>query len=248
MAERVEPESTEETQRWQRRLLPFMIGSILAMGLFFFAASFVQLSSLRTRLAAAPVDLGPVFAEFERSSSGRGLQGNFEYLRWKTLVRLEQEVISHRYDQSASAVLTRVWTRYLGFVTGMILALTGAVFILGKLREAPTKLETKTELLQASLYTSSPGIVLAVLGTVLMSITLTVKFELETRDVPTYVRPVGQPAAPLPLPAAFPGEAEDRERALFPPGDQPPAPASSQPAEAPGPINSAPKGEQEEKR
>ena len=36
------------------------------------------------------------------------------------LVRLEQEVISHRYDQSGSAVLTRVWTRYLGFVTGMV--------------------------------------------------------------------------------------------------------------------------------
>lgn len=233
MAVRGEGADRAGTERWQRRLLPFMIGSIAAMGLFFFVASFLQLSSLRARLAATPVDLSQVFIQFEQTPAGRSLQADFEYLKWKTLVRLEQEVISHRYDQSASAVLTRVWTRYLGFVTGMVLALTGAVFILGKLQEAPTRLETKAEAFQAALYTSSPGIVLAVLGTVLMSITLLVRFELETRDVPTYVR--AQPAAPLPAPSAFPGDPDDRERTLFPPGDAA-APAAPSPGQTPGPT------------
>lgn len=226
MAEQEVDANPRATERWQRRLLPFMVGSIAAMGLFFFVASYVQLSSLRDRLSAAPVDLGPVFAQFEQTPAGRDLQGDFEYLQWKTLARLEQEVISHRYDQSASAVLTRVWTRYLGFVTGMVLALTGAVFVLGKLSEPPTKLETKTEVFQAALYTSSPGIVLAVLGTALMAITLSVKFELETRDVPVYVRLPAQAAAPLPAPAAFPDAPEERERQLFPAGPSTPTPAA----------------------
>jgi hypothetical protein len=44
---------------------------------------------------------------------------------------LERELIARRYDQVNLTVTTRLWTRLMGFITGMILALVGAAFVLG---------------------------------------------------------------------------------------------------------------------
>jgi hypothetical protein len=189
-------------ERWQQRLLPFMMGSILVMGIFFFIASLYQLYYLHHQVAHTRLDLLPHFAQFEEKSS-KAIYGDKEYLRWKTLMLLEQDVVHRRYHQANSVMLARVWTRYLGFVTGMILALVGAAFILGKLQELPTKLEADSQLFKASVYTSSPGILLAVLGTILMAITLLVPFEIETRDRATYT---GDKVAisDLPPPKKFP--------------------------------------------
>jgi hypothetical protein len=93
-----------------------------------------------------------------------------------------------------------MWTRLMGFTTGMVLAIVGAVFILGKLREQQTELKNETEALKVSLTTSSPGIVLAVLGSFLMSTTLLTKFDIDVRDLPVYVAPHA-PSSGLPDPA-----------------------------------------------
>lgn len=178
----------DKTYVWQRKLLPFMMGSILVMGLFFFVASLVQLYYLHRKVAHTEFDILPIFESFEKNDSTKKMSSNNEYLRWKTLALLEQNIIKRRYHQANSVMLARVWTRYLGFVTGMILALVGTAFILGKLREEPIKFEADSQVFKASLYTSSPGIVLAVLGTILMVVTLTIKFEIETRDVATYTK------------------------------------------------------------
>lgn len=187
----VEGSNDPEAKRreiWQRKLLPFMVVSIVLMGLFFFVASIVQLYYLHHRVTYAGTDLRPIFEEYEKNVRSSQAHSHLEYLQWKMLVLLEQDGIARRYHQVNSAMLARIWTRYLGFVTGMILSLVGAVFILGKLREEPTKLETESQILKTSLYTSSPGIVLSVLGTALMAITLVVPFELKTTDAAVFLK------------------------------------------------------------
>ncbi len=205
-------------ERWQRKLLPFMMGSILAMGIFFFIASLYQLYYLHHQVAHTKLNLQPLFTQFEEKSS-KVIYGDKEYLQWKVLMLLEEDVVHRRYHQANSVMLARVWTRYLGFVTGMILALVGAVFILGKLQELPTKLEADGQLFKASVYTSSPGILLSVLGTTLMAITLIVPFEIETRDRATYMRDKAA-ISDLPSPKMLPksatiGDIKEREKELF---------------------------------
>ncbi len=172
------------------------------MGLVFFVVSFIQVYYLYDKVGHTPMDLKPIFAEHERRLSEQPAALNDrEYLRWKTLALLEQDVIARRYQQANSIMLARVWTRFLGFMTGMILSLVGAVFILGKLQEEPTKLESESKFGKWYLNTSSPGIVLAVLGTVLMAITLLVQSEIETRDVAVFTQSsVGESIQPPPPP------------------------------------------------
>ncbi len=252
------------TERWQRRLLPFMIGGIAVMGVFFFAASLWQLNTVQQSAAHTTLDLAPVFADFERRSvspaGARDPAANLAYLRLKTALLLENDVVTRRYHQANSAMLARVWTRYLGFVTGMILALVGAIFVLGKLREDPTSLEAETGGVKGSLTTSSPGILLACLGAALMIVTLTVTYEVKTRDAPVYLplaggaeaaparwpgQSAGNVAAGAQPPGAglTPAEVEKRlfppaaEAAIAPPAALPGAPtAPAEPATPPGPA------------
>jgi hypothetical protein len=172
---------------WQRALLPLMVTVLVVSALFFAWQSVYEFSDFKRRVASPKLDLSEIFDRFEKTDAGKLESNRFEYLQWKSLVYLEQETIQHRYAQGAATVLARAWTRLLGFTTGMVLAIVGAAFILGKLREAQSELKHETEGIKISLMTSSPGIVLAVLGSVLMGITLLSKFDIEIRDVGTYV-------------------------------------------------------------
>ena len=55
-------------------------------------------------------------------------------------------------------------------------ALVGSIFILARLSESETRLSSEGGGAKLALATSSPGIVLAVLGTILMVVTLTIDF------------------------------------------------------------------------
>ena len=55
--------------------------------------------------------------------------------RARDALALEQELVARRYEQANLMLSTSLWTRLMGFITGMILALVGAAFILGKLQE-----------------------------------------------------------------------------------------------------------------
>jgi hypothetical protein len=79
----------------------------------------------------------------------------------------------------------------MGFVTGMILALVGAVFILGKLRESSSEFEAQTDVMVLSLKSASPGIILAALGVGLMLTTIVTHHEISVTDVPVYVTGAG---------------------------------------------------------
>jgi hypothetical protein len=83
--------------------------------------------------------------------------------------------------------MARIWTRYLGFVTGMICTLVGAIFILGKLQEPASALSADAVSWKVSLNTTSPGLMLALLGTILMMTTLIVPARIEVEDKAIFV-------------------------------------------------------------
>ena len=195
---------------WQRRLLPLMVGLLVTLTAFFIVASFVQLYYLQTRIEKAPrLDLGPAMASLDEiakdTQSGkiqdpRALNSRIEQARWQTLSILEANVLQRRYHHAGVLLISRIWTRYLGFVTGTILAMVGAAFILGKLQEASSNLGAEGGLWKVSLTTASPGLVLAALGTILILATLATSMDLNVNDGPVYLRETSGAVAEAPPP------------------------------------------------
>lgn len=96
----------------------------------------------------------------------------------------------------------------------MILALVGAAFILGKLREPASELQLKTGAAEGNLKGQSPGLFLAFLGTILMVTTIVTHNEIETKDPATYTNMLinAQPSAkPPPEPLGTAGTQKESE-------------------------------------
>ena len=49
--------ATSDLKAWHRRLLPFMLGSLIVMGLLFFVLTVWQFRELESRLTVSSVDL-----------------------------------------------------------------------------------------------------------------------------------------------------------------------------------------------
>jgi hypothetical protein len=224
---RAELAASRALSRWQSRLLPFMVTAIGVLALFFFVSSFIQLDRLNEAVAQrSDPALDAVLTAVDKAAELLPPAEATEMLRWKTMALLERDVVRQRYGQVNSTLLLRAWTRQMGFVTGMMLAFVGAIFILAKLSDSGTQLNAEGSGLKGALSTSSPGIVLCVLGTTLMLVTLTINFEFATVDRPVYLAPVGlvaAPAAELPPPENLPVETREasdaRDAELMKAGD-----------------------------
>jgi hypothetical protein len=173
---------------WQQRLLPLMSVMLVGLTLFFLAATYIQLADLTARIFDAPrLDLKPALST--------GLDdANFE-AHWKALVILEGNSLERRYHQANVLLMSRVWLRYLGFLTGMILSLVGSVFVLGKMREQATVGSAEGGGWKLAVNSTSPGLILAVLGTVLMVIALVTNPAVKVSDGRAYL---GNENSPLP--------------------------------------------------
>lgn len=101
-------------------------------------------------------------------------------------VALEENQMSKRYHQGAVALVARTWVTYLGFMTGMLLALVGAALVVGRYREPTLSAEAKMVQVGMTLRGSSPGLILAVLGTVLMMSPLALQFGIKVGDKSNY--------------------------------------------------------------
>lgn len=155
------PESTA-TQTWQKRLLPLMVIMIAGLTIFFVVATYLQLNRLGEQIRQSPkLDLSPAL-------NAKLTDENSFQAHWQALVILEGNALEKRYHQANVLLMSRVWIRYLGFLTGMILALIGATFVLGKLREPESSAAAEGSLWKFSMTTASPGLMLALLGTILM--------------------------------------------------------------------------------
>lgn len=116
--------------------------------------SVVELRSLYDRVEQRPLDLTPAFSAFEQRAAEEVL-GDTAYLRFKILALLEADALHRRYHQANATMLARVWTRQLGFLTGMILALVGAAFVLGRLQETTSTVGIETKVAKASIACAS---------------------------------------------------------------------------------------------
>jgi len=180
---------------WQQRLLPFMVKMVAGLGIFFFIASSIQLAYLHwdirrlppLRFSEAVTSLGP--------SSAAKSEDRLAIARFRALAELELQAMERRYNNANTLLLARLWNNYLGFVTGMILSLVGAAFILGKLRESETQIGIQSAAAEVTLKSASPGVIMAVLGVALMAITIFVHHQIEVTDRPVYLHEYSPPAA-----------------------------------------------------
>ncbi len=179
--------SNKQPKKWQERLLPLMINLLIALTLFFFIATFFQISYLHWSILQYPeIDLD-VSDTYPITTNAASSDDQFASRKLELLARLEAYVVERRYHEASVGLMSSTWIRYLGFITGMILALIGASFILGKLQEAKTEVVGKGSGIDISLKTASPGIILAVLGTVLMFATIIDKDTRNIIDAPVYI-------------------------------------------------------------
>jgi hypothetical protein len=174
--------------QWQRLLLPVMIGTVILATVAFLVFSLLDTWAVRRSIEAAPqLDLTHVLggvncADATSSPAERGL-----CLKWKVTVLLEQHTINRRYHQANVALLVRVSVKYLGFLTGMLMSLVGAVFVLGRLTEATSKLAAEGVFGKFTIATVSPGLILAALGTILMITTVMVNPPTDVTDGNVYL-------------------------------------------------------------
>lgn len=189
----LQKKSKSATVRWQERLLPTMVNLLIGLTLFFFVTTLAQMAYLHwSILEYQALEVSP-------SLSGKLLENaiTFEEIKsareTESIIEMEAYVIQRRYHHASVALMAGIWIRYLGFITGMILSLVGASFILGKLREPATELTGKASGVDFSLRSASPGIILAVLGVILMFTTIVNKDVYEVQDAPVYVNGLVQP-------------------------------------------------------
>jgi len=158
---------------WQQRLLPYLVGTLVFLTLFFCAAIVWETRTIQNRMESAlEVDIRPMAnAEFRSNSA----------------FLLEANLIERRYRAANVAELSRIYLVFLGFGTGMVMALVGSTFILGKLSEPETSIDGGGSSLKASLRSRSPGVILAFFGTVLMLATIYSKTEISVSDRAVYM-------------------------------------------------------------
>ena len=114
------------------------------------------------------------------------------------LLLLEADTLDKRYHEASALLMSRIWSRQLAFITGMVMAFLGAVFILGKLSEAASQISGGTGDWKVAITSASPGIILSVLGTTLLISSLYVRASLDVIDGPAYVNTLRRPAAVTP--------------------------------------------------
>ncbi len=184
--------------RWQlslRRWMTRMVSVALAV---FLIVSAAQVYFLYQRMNDPPALVMP------KASSTVALA----QAQWEALLSLEVHSVQQRYHLARISMMTRVGTVYLGFLTGMILALVGSAFVLGKLRENITEISAQFGPEQAkgpggSIKSASPGLILVVCGCVLMMGTLYTHQSVDVREGLVYLS-AAQAPGDLPPPKALP--------------------------------------------
>jgi hypothetical protein len=180
-------ERPKEKKTWQERLLPLMAGILILLAIYFFLTTFIQIRNLHASILQMPsIDLNEKAAQ-DLMGGEASFQNKLEARELEIRSKMELYIVTNRYHQADVLLMSGLWTRYLGFITGMVLAFVGAAFILGKLRELPATLELSVREVLLKIGTTSPGLILVVLGFVLILVTLITKDSYEVKDTNIYL-------------------------------------------------------------
>lgn len=174
---------------WQKKLLPWLIIMPSVLMLLFVYLATRQMQRFNTLIDAKSESvIEKIIQSPSDSTLSNNLKGNMDYIRWITLARMEEKSLDRRYSQGGLLLASRIFTKYLGFFTGMIMAIVGAVFIIGKLQESSSDIEGALgDQMKLKIVSSSPGIIFGVLGTVLMLSTILQHAEIELKDQPLFL-------------------------------------------------------------
>jgi hypothetical protein len=182
-------EAQRELVQWQRRLLPFMTRFIVVMAAAFFVFSGLHIYQV-TRFIQT--EDGPDIRKMiqEEIAKPTGQSPTASELTEHSLLLLEADALDRRYHQAGGLLMSRIWGRQLTFITGMVMAFVGAVFILGKLSESTTEASGGAGEWKVAISSASPGIILSFFGTVLLVSSLFVKATLDVNDGPAYINAI----------------------------------------------------------
>ena len=181
----------DQINSWQNKLLPWLIIMPTILILLFIYLATRQMQRFNAVIDAKEESvIEKLIPTATDSALNMKLKGDMEYIRWITLARMEEKSLDRRYSQGGLLLVSRIFTKYLGFFTGMILAIVGAVFIIGKLQESASDIEGNvSDQMKLKIVSSSPGIIFGVLGTVLMLSTILQHAEISVKDQPLFLNP-----------------------------------------------------------
>lgn len=172
---------------WQNKLMPWMIAMPTVLILLFVYLATRQMEKFNAVLDEETSSIMDEMAK-DDSLDLSEIKNSMDYVRWVTLVKMEERSLNRRYTQGGALLSARLFTKYLGFFTGMILTIVGAVFIIGKLQEKTTEIEGEVgNGMKGKLSSSSPGIIFGVLGTLLMLSTIFQHSEISVSDQPLFL-------------------------------------------------------------
>ncbi len=182
-----------------------MTWSIALIAIAFIALSVFDLLALRSSIGdqSASEVRAQIDQQFKAQKIGIATP---DQVLQQSLVMLEAAALEKRYHQANALNMSRILTKHLSFVTGAILALLGAVFILGKIAENPSHAGGGTPSWQFNFTSASPGIILAFFGTAIIVVSLWVQNTITVEDRPVYIYSViigpqnSQQIAPTPVP------------------------------------------------
>ena len=148
-----------------RSLIWVLFVVLLVPSAFFVSLSYLQLNEILQDIKNKPqLFSGQLLADV--APNDKSFSPDAFIARAK--VALEIDVMAHRAQRSSALLSTRTWLRFMSLIYGAILTVIGAAFVLGRVRSS--KIETTAEYgdFKASVISSSPGLILAFLGCVLI--------------------------------------------------------------------------------
>lgn len=175
-----EPASPTTLTVWQDTLLPRVVIALVVLGVVFFVGAFVNYATLTAQLNVDDTALETTIEKLTVQHVPQDFQESY------ARIALEDRVLRHRYRMNTAAIESRAWTRLMGFVTGMVMVLTGCLFIVARLQDA-FEASGKAPAGEGALRTNSPGLVLAVVGAGLIATSLVVKTEVRDTDAAVYL-------------------------------------------------------------
>jgi hypothetical protein len=106
-AERATERAALRLSRWQIKLLPFMMVTLVLVGLVFFVATLRNYADLRERLDRPMPDIALALDKLQAAQSTDWQRD------WTVRVLLEDRALRSRREHNAAVVEARVWTRFM---------------------------------------------------------------------------------------------------------------------------------------
>jgi len=177
--------ANRELLRWQRHLLPFVTWFVVALATGFFVLSVLDFIELK-KVAGSTSNAGEMVAGQIAKQPSAALTP--DQVVQQSLLLLEANALDKRYSQASALLLSRTLTKQLSFLTGIVLAFLGAIFILAKLSESTTQVDGSMSQWQLKLSSASPGLILSLFGAILLVVSLVVQTNtISVLDKPVYL-------------------------------------------------------------